>query len=256
MRKVTKETIDRTGAIVLLAGLFLLAGCSPLTGKYSGREGVFTAGDDRKEVMTAAEMTKDDRAATEMSKDDRAATEKTKEDQSAAESTEGSHSLLYVHVCGAVKKPGLYMFDIGSRAGEAVEAAGGFSEKADTAAVNLASVLEDGQQIYVPDTTGSGSQRQAGIEESQAGIEQSQAGSGQSHTGSSCGHVGVDSDRININTADVGTLTSLSGIGEARAAAIIEYRQKNGSFSSAEDIRNVPGIGDGIYKKIKDLIKI
>lgn len=253
MRKVTKETIKRTGTIVLLAGLFLLTACSLLTRDESGEEGLFTAGDDGKEVMTAAEMTKDDRAATE----------KTKEDQSAAESTEGNHGLLYVHVCGAVKKPGLYMFDIGSRAGEAVEAAGGFSDKADTAAVNLAAVLEDGQQIYVPDTTGSGSQRQAAIEESQAGsgqsqagIEQSQAGSGQSHTGSSCGHVGVDSDRININTADVGTLTSLSGIGEARAAAIIEYRQKNGSFSSAEDIRNVPGIGDGIYKKIKDLIKI
>ena len=254
MRKVTKETIDRTGAIVLLAGLFLLAGCSPLTGKYSGREGVFKAGDDRKEVKAATEMTKDDRAATERTKDDRAATEKTKEDQSAAESTEGNHGLLYVHVCGAVKKPGLYMFETGSRAGEAVEAAGGFNDKADTAAVNLASLLEDGQQIYVPDTTGSGSQRQAGIEAERRSVRT--GGSGRSQAGTSCGQVREDVDRININTADAGTLTSLSGIGEARAVAIIEYRQKNGSFSSAEDIRNVPGIGDGIYRKIKDFIKI
>lgn len=244
-----KETIKRTGTIVLLAGLFLLTACSLLTRDESGEEGLFTACDDGKEVMTAAEMTKEDQPATEKTKEDQSATEKTKDDQSAAESTEGSHSLLYVHVCGAVKKPGLYMFDIGSRAGEAVEAAGGFSDKADTAAVNLAAVLEDGQQIYVPDTTGSGIQRQAAIEESQAGSSQSQAGT-------SGGHMGKDADRVNINTADAGTLTGLSGIGEARAAAIIEYRQKNGSFSAVEDIRNVPGIGDGIYKKIKDLIKV
>lgn len=242
---------------MLLAGLFLLAGCSPLTGKYSGREGVFTAGDDRKEVKAVTEETKDDQSATERTKEDQSVAEKTKEDQSAAESTEGSHGFLYVHVCGAVKKPGLYMFETGSRAGEAVEAAGGFNDKADTAAVNLASLLEDGQQIYVPDITASDNPRQAGNEA--GGTQDSVSGtggSGRSQAGTSCGQVREDVDRININTADAGTLTSLSGIGEARAVAIIEYRQKNGSFSSAEDIRNVPGIGDGIYRKIKDFIKI
>ena len=63
-------------------------------------------------------------------------------------------------------------------------------------------------------------------------------------------------NKININTADVPTLTQLSGIGEAKAAAIVKYREEKGKFKTTEDIMNVKGIGDGLFKKIKDHITI
>jgi competence protein ComEA len=61
---------------------------------------------------------------------------------------------------------------------------------------------------------------------------------------------------VNINTADITELTTISGIGESRAKAIIDYREKNGAFSSIEDIKNVDGIKDGLFSKIKDKITI
>lgn len=63
-------------------------------------------------------------------------------------------------------------------------------------------------------------------------------------------------DKININTADAQTLTQLSGIGEAKAAAIVKYREEKGKFKTIEDIKKVTGIGDGLFEKIKDQITI
>lgn len=143
---------------------------------------------------------------------------------------------VYVHVCGAVKKAGLYRLPAGARVGDAVDMAGGFTKKANQDAVNLAAFVSDGQQIYIPYES----------EAVRSGPESS----------SDDGLPEAGQGRVNINTAQEAELTSLSGIGESKALAIVEYRREHGSFSSPEDIRKVPGIGDGIYNRIKDLITV
>lgn len=134
---------------------------------------------------------------------------------------------VYVHVCGAVKNPGLYSFSQGERIDAAIQAAGGFTKDADEASVNLAEILQDGSQIEVK-----------GRQASQSSAKQA-----------------VDDGKVNLNEADQTQLMTLSGIGESRAKAILAYREEHGSFSSIEDLKHVDGIGDGIYQKIKNDIK-
>lgn len=136
-------------------------------------------------------------------------------------------NMIYVHVCGCVKNPGLYAFASGTRAGNAVERAGGFTKNANPSAVNLAAVLTDGTQLYVPS----------------AKEEMS-------------GSVSQDDTLVNINTAIKEELMTLSGIGEARAEAILSYREEKGFFSTIEDIKNVSGIGEGIFERIKNMITV
>ena len=138
---------------------------------------------------------------------------------------------ICVFVCGAVMNPGIVELPSGSRVADALEKAGGFTENADTSYVNLASVLTDGQKVYFPEE---GEVIRESAEEEQPG----RGGAG----------------KININTADKDLLCSLPGIGDAKAEAIIAYREENGGFSDIGDIMNVSGIGESLYEKIRDLI--
>ncbi len=137
-----------------------------------------------------------------------------------------SAPVIYVHVCGAVREPGVVELPEGSRGQEALEAAGGFAEDAAREAVNLAEVLADGMQLYFP------------TQEEYAGPVV----------------WGESGGKVNINTADAELLCTLPGIGEAKAEAIVSYRNVNGAFKSTEDIMLVPGIKDSAYSKMKDLI--
>lgn len=146
---------------------------------------------------------------------------------------------IYVDVCGAVKKPGVYRLKAGARIYEAIEKAGGFSEEAQPRSVNQAQPVSDGEQITVLTK-----------EEAKEGTSaRESAGSGQNPAQAADG-------RVNINTADETQLQTLSGIGQARARAIIEYREKNGDFSAIEEIMEVEGIKEGIFEKIKDEIVV
>lgn len=135
---------------------------------------------------------------------------------------------VYIHVCGEVKKPGVYALLPDSRVAEAVEAAGGFTEKAQEASVNLARKVEDGEQLYV-----------LSVEESKAGIR--------ADTGD---------DRVDINKASKEELMGLPGIGEAKADAILSYRSRYGRFERIEDLTKIEGIKNGVFEKIKNKIKI
>lgn len=149
-----------------------------------------------------------------------------------------SETEIYVHVCGCVKKPGVYRLHSGARTQEAVDAAGGFSEKANQTAWNLAEVLQDGMQIYIPSK-----------DEAKEALNEEQ----------SLGKVSSASQKkntVNINTASQEELMTLPGIGKSRAAAIIACREEKGSFTSIEGIKDVAGIGDGIFDRIKDLITV
>ncbi len=160
-------------------------------------------------------------------------------DQSKEDQTETGW--IYVHVCGCVKKPGLYHLKAGSRVADAVDMAGGFTKKADQTAWNLAQALEDGMQIRVP-----------ALGEEASGSASLSASS----DGGPDGRAGDKGDKININTASAEELTSLAGIGPSRAEDIVAYRESHGAFKTIEDIKSVSGIGPSIFDKIKDRITV
>ncbi len=141
------------------------------------------------------------------------------------EAVVGTTGELYVHVLGAVATPGLYVLDPGARLVDALAAAGGTTDAADLAAVNLARVLEDGEQITVP-TVGAGPDA-----------------SGVASSGD---------DRIDLNSADQAALETLPRIGPALAARIIAWREENGRFRSVDDLLAVPGIGEKLLAGIRD----
>ena len=157
--------------------------------------------------------------------------------------TEDEEELVIVHVTGEVKKPGVVRVKEGSRVEDIVKAAGGLTENADISNINLAYVVEDGTKIRIPSTDD---------EKQEEYITQS-IGEGiimQEENNNSRSRI------VNINTANETELEELPGIGASIAGRIIEYRNKNGKFKSIEDIKNVTGIGDSKFEKIKDLIKV
>lgn len=141
-----------------------------------------------------------------------------------------TEAVICVHVCGAVQQEGVYELPAGSRYEQAIQAAGGFSELADRSALNLAAVVSDGEQIRVL-TKEEAQACRASAEETSDG-------------------------RVNINTASREELMTLPGIGEARAEAIIAYREEHGEFQNIEDIMQVSGIKEGAFEKLKAKIKV
>ena len=135
-------------------------------------------------------------------------------------------------MCGSVRKEGVYYLNADARVADAIAAAGGFDEDAATAYLNLAERLADGSRIYVPTVTE--------VEEGRVPATPV--------TGAS------DGGKININTADRQLLMTLPGIGEARAADIIKWREQHGGFAEITDIMNVSGIKDAMFERIKDRI--
>lgn len=133
---------------------------------------------------------------------------------------------LYVHVLGAVERPGLYVLDLDSRLVDAVAAAGGTTDDADLAAVNLARILADGEQVVVPTL-----------------------GASTDETGAAAP---PGDDRVDLNTADQAALETLPRIGPALAERIIAWREENGRFQSVDDLLAVPGIGEKLLAGIRD----
>lgn len=168
---------------------------------------------------------------------------------------------ICVHVCGAVKKAGVYELPFGSRVYEAVEQAGGFAENADESYVNQAQRLSDGAKLMIPTLE----QVQKAMENPAADgigiIEQSVVGnsdgSGAAVVRDSSVDLSIHPDgKININTATEAQLCEIPGIGATRAAAIAAYRQEHGNFTSIEEIMRVNGIKEGTYEKMKDSITV
>ena len=161
-----------------------------------------------------------------------------KDAQSTEVSTEvdSQRNVIYVYVCGQIQKPGVYTLPEGSRIYDLFALAGGFTKEAATDYWNQARLLKDGEMFYVP-TREEAEGRQ---------LEGGRTGNAQTD----------DTGKVNINTASKEELMSLPGIGEAKAAAIITYREKNGLFSSIEELKQVEGIKEGVFSKMKDYIEI
>ena len=138
---------------------------------------------------------------------------------------------IVVDVAGWVKRPGVYEFRQGDRVIDAIRMAGGGKSGADLAAINLAALLTDGQQIVV-------------LKKGSTGTGASGGGSG-----GAPGSGGAE-PLVNLNTATLDQLESLPGIGPALGQRILDYRQEHGPFRSVEDLLNVSGIGE---KRLGDL---
>lgn len=156
---------------------------------------------------------------------------------------EEGEDIMAVHVTGEVKKPGVVKVKEGSRIEDIIEAAGGLTENADTTNINLAYMVEDGMKIRIPNTN------EEDIEENYISVDSGKGVIMSEESNSS-------SSVVNINTANETELEQLPGIGPSISSKIIDYRNQNGKFKNIEDIKNVTGIGDTKFEKIKDFIKV
>ena len=141
-------------------------------------------------------------------------------------------TVIFVDIKGEVKNPGVYQMKVGDRVKDALEAAGGLTEEADSQKVNLAKRLEDQMVIVVPKVGEEAEEIPAGATSKEATKE----------------------GKVNINTATVEELKTLKGVGEKKAEAIIEYRKKNGSFQTKEDLMKVRGIGKKLFESFQERI--
>ncbi len=145
---------------------------------------------------------------------------------------------IIVHITGAVINPGVYSLPSGSRVKDAIEKSGGLLSDADTTLINLAMLLEDGEQVWVP------YQLDDVMDFDRPAVLEGEPTQGQL------------TRKININTASQIELESLSGIGPVIAKAVIQYRLENGPFKDIEEIQEVSGIGPVTFEKIKPIISV
>lgn len=177
----------------------------------------------------------------------------------AAESDDSAAS-CFVHICGEVAKPGVYELPSGSRIFQAVEAAGGITEQAAADSVNLAAPVQDGMRVKIPSLEEVKTLSEEELRELSAGG--SIAGDSGNISGVLSGESSVGREPengtklVNLNTAGPEELMSLNGIGKARAEEIIRYRTEHGKFQSIEDIKDIPGIKDALFQKIKESITV
>lgn len=150
---------------------------------------------------------------------------------------------IFVHILGAVARPGLYELHDGDRAVDAVAAAGGFTETADRRVLNLARFVSDGEQIRVP-----------AIGEAVA-APGAPAAHGGAHGGADAGVAG-GAGKVNLNTADAAALETLPRVGPAMAKRIIAWREEHGRFGRVDELLSVTGIGDKTFAELKDLVTV
>ena len=149
--------------------------------------------------------------------------------EGATEGVALDEAALLVHVDGAVAVPGVYELSDGDRVKDAVEAAGGLAEGADTSGMNLAARVADGDKVYVP-------------------LE------GEEAPDADAGGSGTREPLVNINTAKEEELDELPGVGESTARAIVEDRERNGPFALPEDLMRVSGIGEKKFERLEAMI--
>jgi competence protein ComEA len=155
--------------------------------------------------------------------------------------------VVYVHVDGAVRAPGVYALPSGARVFEAIEAAGGRSEDADLRELNLAARVADGQKLVIPDKVETA---EAVAPPPPANVAAPASGRG----AASSGPANAASARINLNTATQSILETLPGVGPVTANRIIEYRQANGPITRVEQLREARLVNASTFERIRGLV--
>lgn len=210
---------------------------------FSQNGGMDTASGAYRQPETAVQSGQTEGGGTDVQNH---STQNTAQTQSSAQTQNAAE--VYVDVKGAVKHPGIYKAEADDRVYDLIQEAGGFNEKADRNQVNLAQKVKDEMVIEVPKKG-----------EKAASAQTAPAAAGISAPASASSGTAASSEaaaQVNINTADQTQLETLPGIGPSKAAAIIEYREKNGPFQKPEDLKNVSGIGDQTFAKIENSITL
>jgi len=177
----------------------------------------------------------------------------------SASSINTTPQIITVHVAGAVKNPGVYRLKYGSRINDGLVAAGGATSAANLDVINLATVLNEGEQIYVPKRgekphvitnrpQAGGAGGAGGVGGAAGGVSGVGGAAGAGGAGGATN--GAASQQININLASVVELEQLPGVGPATAKAIVAYREKFGAFLKVEDLLKVRGIGPAKLSEI------
>lgn len=209
--------------LILVFGSLAVGGCS-----QRKQAGLFEAGGGTEGPETA-----------EDSRDTESVVQSMQEDRGSGQEAQ-TEGMIYVQVCGAVNQPGVVTLPAGSRVFEAILLAGGLTQEAAENSVNQAQVLADGQQIMVWTREEMQEKEIIPGEVEIAGTDSEDA----------------QEKKVNLNTATAQELMTLSGIGEAKAADILAYREQNGGFQSIEDIMKIRGIKEAIFERIKDQITV
>lgn len=217
MKDYNRHKIIKMSYIILLS-VILITGC----------------GKENSERVTEVELEE----SSQLPEDRTETREKQTDKTEASEEKTPDGGSVFVYVCGAVQAPGVYELSSEARVYEAIASAGGIREDAAGEALNQASVVKDGERIYIPTK-----------EELERGIAD---GLAPEVTGEDSNNEG----KININTAQKDELKTLPGIGDAKADSILSYREANGAFQRTEDLMQVEGIKEGVYNKIKDQITV
>ena len=228
--KYKRSLVTVTGLILSLLFLCLFASCKS---RDDGLVAVYedeTVASDLSDNVTDGETEREGESETE--------TVTLQVDDGSIDTDSAVIKDIKVYVCGAVQRPDVYEISADSRIVDAVSAAGGFAIDAYPEAMNLAETVSDGSRIYVP--------TKEEVDALAVVYSDTGSGSGDTTSDSTC--------RVNINTATLEELTTLPGIGDTRARAIIDYREQNGAFGNIEDIMQVTGIKEKSFSKIKDSI--
>ncbi len=171
--------------------------------------------------------------------------------------TTTTKGVFYVDVKGAVKKPGVYQFQEGDKVIDAIKIAGGLASNAVTYNINLASNLTPEMVIYIFTSKELSATKQNITCNNTCTIQTIEVNNciTTTSTKETTSSTTEDNKLVNINTANFNELMTIPGIGESKAIAIINYRKDN-RFNTIEDIKNVSGIGDSLFAKIKDYITV
>ena len=155
----------------------------------------------------------------------------------AVEESGGGGERLMIHVAGAVRRPGVYRLRSGARVDDAVQRAGGATRRADLGGLNLAAELEDGRQVLVP-------------------VRARPGGGGAAATAGGAASAPVPGQPVNLNTATLEQLDTLSGIGPLTAQKILDFREERGGFGSIEELGEIPGIGDKRLASLREEVTL
>lgn len=231
MKKIIKLK-NKYGMIVcvLFCMIYFCLGC--------GQEDETVFLEQKEELSEETEKTNE----TEVEKESKPKESEESETEDRENKSAGQEQIC-VFVCGFVRNPGVYYLNINARLYEAVEAAGGFLEEADAGWLNQAEILSDGDKVRIYSKEETQKMQEAGMKEESGTAEKSVEKNQQNQT--------QDAGKVNINTAFAEELQTIPGIGAAKAAAIIEYREVQGEFKSTEEIQNVPGIKGKTFEKIQ-----
>ena len=160
-----------------------------------------------------------------------------------------SNDNIRVEIVGAIKKPGVYTLENGKIIEDLIKLSGGLSDSVDkektAQSINRAEILSDGEKVVIPEV---GAETSAITSETVAGASTSSVPSSSSKN--------QNIGKVNLNSANLSQLDTLPGIGPAYGQRIIDYRASSGGFKTIEEIKNIKGIGDKTFEKLRDLITI